>query len=36
MGTKLGFHFLGMSLGLIKVIGLKTDKQEGFLPTARM
>lgn len=36
MGTKSGFPFLGMSLGLIKVIGLKTDKQEGFPPTARI
>lgn len=36
MATKLGFPFLGASLGLVKVTELKADKQEGFLPTASM
>lgn len=36
MGTKLVFSFPSMHLGLIKVIGSNIDKEEDFLPTARM
>lgn len=35
-GNKTGIFISGYEFRTKKIIGLKTDKQEGFLPRARM